>query len=236
MKTYTYSGDEGTFEYKVINRPMRKIKMVVREGMAVVSAPRNTNMTLIHEFVAKNADWVIMQREKRIEEKEKIADGEEISVLGVKRRITVSSGRTHVLMGEKDLFVTVADPSDKTLVVAAVDRFLYDLAKKEYADSLDKLLEKARGMGLDFQFPQIFIRKMTSRWGSCTSADGTIRMNAYLVRLDRKYIDYVMAHELCHLKEANHGAAFYNLLLRIMPDCMTRRRYLKSIDVLNYTY
>ena len=233
---YTYQGEKGTFEYEVVKKPIRQIKMVVREGTAVVSAPTRCNISVIHRFVNDHADWVFEQIARRAASKETIANGETITVLGAKRKLIIGSGRSHAVMTEDTLTVTVTNPDDESIVLAGVDQFFYKLAKEQFAASLDRILKRAKAVGLDFDEPQIFVRKMTTRWGSCTSAKGTIRMNQYLIRMDEKYIDYVMAHELCHLKEANHGAGFYALLIRIMPDCMERRKALHSVDVRNYTY
>lgn len=213
---------------------MRKIKMIVRDGVALVSAPERCKNELIHEFVEKNAAWVFAQIAKREAQAERIANGLEISILGTKRRIIVSSGRTHALLGDSALFVSVPDPADKAHIEETVDKFLLKLAKEELTASLDRVMQKAEEKGLGIERPALTVRKMTSRWGSCTSDMGTIRLNAHLVRLDRDMIDYVTAHELCHLVEANHGSGFYALLLKLCPDFVEKRRLLKCIDVNNF--
>ncbi len=232
--TYVYRGEKGTFNYEVTKKPMRKIKMIVRDGVALVSAPEKCKNDLIHEFVEKNAEWVFAQIAKREAQVERIANGLEISILGTKRKIIVSSGRTHALLGDSALFVSVPDPSDKAYVVETVDKFLLKLAKEELNDSLDRMMTVSEEKGLGIERPSLAIRKMTSRWGSCTSERGTIRLNQHLVRLDRELIDYVTAHELAHLLEANHSSSFYAVLLKLCPDFAVKRRMLRCIDVNNF--
>lgn len=68
---------------------------------------------------------------------------------------------------------------------------------------------------------------MQSRWGSLSPA-GTMTLNANLIRAPRACIEYVVAHELCHLKHRDHDAGFYRLLGRVMPDWETRKVRLET--------
>ncbi|GAL96035.1 metal-dependent hydrolase [Acetobacter tropicalis NRIC 0312] len=65
--------------------------------------------------------------------------------------------------------------------------------------------------------PALKLQVMQTQWGNC-SPGGTITLNPHLVKAPRDCVDYVILHELCHLKEHNHGPAFWSLLDRVMPD------------------
>ena len=71
---------------------------------------------------------------------------------------------------------------------------------------------------------------MVRRWGSCTRS-GTILLNLALVKAPVTCIDYVVMHELCHLKEPNHGPGFFRLLSRFMPDWESRKERLESLII-----
>lgn len=66
-----------------------------------------------------------------------------------------------------------------------------------------------------------------TRWGSCSSK-GNINLNAMLMQYPIKCIDYVITHELCHLIELNHGAAFYKHLENVMPDWKLHEQWFRS--------
>lgn len=79
-----------------------------------------------------------------------------------------------------------------------------------------------------FMYKKISIRQQKTRWGSC-SKSGTISFNLKLALVDPALVDYVVVHELCHVKEMNHSAKFWTLVAETIPDYKERRKKLKSI-------
>ncbi|MEO8394263.1 MAG: YgjP-like metallopeptidase domain-containing protein [Chloroflexota bacterium] len=84
---------------------------------------------------------------------------------------------------------------------------------------------------LGIPYPEFAVRNMKSRWGSCT-ATGRILLNLKLIQVPKDLIDYVILHELCHLKENNHSSAFYALLDRVLPDWRERRQRLNQMEII----
>jgi predicted metal-dependent hydrolase len=82
---------------------------------------------------------------------------------------------------------------------------------------LQRLINMSGRLQWVSEVPPVTIRQMKRQWGSC-SPRGRIALNVGLVRVPRECIDYVLLHELCHLKAHNHGRAFYRLLDRHLPD------------------
>lgn len=78
-----------------------------------------------------------------------------------------------------------------------------------------------------FTFGKIFVRNQTSRWGSC-SHSGNLSFNYRLIFLPEKLVDYVIVHELCHLREFNHSAAFWALVATSVPDHVACRKELRE--------
>jgi predicted metal-dependent hydrolase len=76
--------------------------------------------------------------------------------------------------------------------------------------------------------PPLTIRRMKTRWGSCTKSRRML-LNPELVKVTKDCIDYVILHELCHLKENHHGPRFWTLLRRVLPDWRQRRTELNRL-------
>ncbi len=105
--------------------------------------------------------------------------------------------------------------------------------KKDYLEKKDAALtmitEKVEYFNKFYNFPykNISIRNQKSRWGSC-SARGNLNFNYALIYLPEKLSDYIVIHELCHLKELNHGKRFWDLVAQMVPDHKALRKELKE--------
>lgn len=71
-------------------------------------------------------------------------------------------------------------------------------------------------------------RNMTSKWGSCQPGTGRICINVRLALYPPECLEYVVVHELCHLRHANHGPEFWGLMDKVMPDWRVRQNKLRS--------
>lgn len=92
-----------------------------------------------------------------------------------------------------------------------------------------RLAELASQYG--FTYNQVRIKHNSSNWGSCSSL-GNINLNLNLMRVPEDLRDFVMLHELCHLKYLNHGADFHALLESVCPDHRAKQRALKEYKLI----
>ncbi|MGB7958015.1 MAG: M48 family metallopeptidase [Minisyncoccia bacterium] len=77
-----------------------------------------------------------------------------------------------------------------------------------------------------YRYGKINIKNQKTRWGSC-SRGGNLNFNYKILFLPEKMQDYIIAHEICHLKEFNHSKSFWSLVARVVPDHATVRKELK---------
>jgi len=78
-----------------------------------------------------------------------------------------------------------------------------------------------------FDFNRISIRNQRTRWGSCSSKKN-LNFNYRLLFLPKRISDYIIVHELCHLKELNHSRRFWNLVAEVIPDYLDIRKELRN--------
>ena len=111
--------------------------------------------------------------------------------------------------------------------------------KKEYREYKDRALSLAQqrieyfNRIYDFKFNKINIKNQKTRWGSC-SKKGNLNFNYKIALLPERLSDYIIVHELCHLKEFNHSQKFWDLVAKIMPDYLEIRNSLKKSGVSFY--
>ncbi|MHB1037220.1 MAG: M48 family metallopeptidase [Pirellulales bacterium] len=127
------------------------------------------------------------------------------------------------------LHVWTGDREDRDRVRALVDRWYREHAEQALGRRLRACIEQCPSLKLGHE-PCVRIRRMTHRWGSCTKA-GNVLLNVDLVKAPVHCVDYVIVHELCHLKIHNHSAAFYRLLSACLPDWERRKRRLEGFEV-----
>lgn len=107
-------------------------------------------------------------------------------------------------------------------------------SKREYLKLKYEALKMAENKVVEFnkfynfQYNKISIRNQKTRWGSC-SEKGNLNYNYKIILLPEKYADYIIVHELCHLKELNHSRKFWDLVEKTIPDYRERVKELKKL-------
>lgn len=216
-------GDE-SITYTVRERPAaahRRIAIHVEpDGRVVVDAPRDASHGVVKAAVQQRARWISEQvgavRHRRLPQapREHVS-GEALLYLG--RRFVLKvlvepevSGRVRMRAGRIEVSVAQRDAAQVRTALAAWFR-------GRALDVFDARLDAvAASMPWVHLRPTLHLRTMTRRWGSCSPA-GRLTLNPDLVKAPRECIDYVLIHELCHLKHHDHGPHFHRTLAAQMP-------------------
>jgi predicted metal-dependent hydrolase len=195
----------------------------------IVRAPPHCGEDLIAQRVRRRAAWISrrlaeFQRYIPRTPRRHYVSGETHLYLGRQHRLRVVADEpASVRMDRGHLIVTVPDKTDADMASALLLGWYRGRARIVFAEVLQAMLPRFRG----HQPPKLFVRSMQTRWGSL-SPSGNLTLNFDLIRAPRACIEYVVAHELCHLKHRNHSPAFYRLLSSVMPDWPKRKERLAT--------
>ncbi|MCI0338040.1 MAG: M48 family metallopeptidase [Acidobacteria bacterium] len=197
-----------------------------------VTAPQGTALKQIKAKVRKRAAWILKQQ-NYFEQfmppslARQYLSGETHYYLGRQYRLKVEEDADDsVKLRGEWIQIRVRRKEDTQRIKALLDEWQLTRARERFQISLDKCGEKLRKYKI--AQPQLRIRKMAKRWGSCTRG-GIIYLNPELIKAPPHCIDYVITHELCHLKFPHHGKGFYSLMRLVMPDWEQRKKRLESI-------
>lgn len=220
-----------TIRYEVRFLPSRRTLgiEVHPDQRVVIRAPAGCTEEVIADRVRRRASWISrqiadFQRYSPRTPQRQYVSGETHLYLGRQYRLRVGVGEPEsVRMTRGRLLVTMACDHDPARVKAMLHRWYLDQARQVFGEVLDPCLAKFKGQSR----PRLIVRAMQSRWGSLSRA-GSMTLNANLVRAPRACIEYVVTHELCHLRHRDHDASFYRLLGRVMPDWEKRKQRLEA--------
>jgi hypothetical protein len=204
-------------------RARRYVLRLRPDGSARVTVPRGGSLAEARRFAAKNTPWLEQQLLRQALAPRAPATwraGGEILFRGEPVRLeTVPNGQAR-LIRFADETVPVADATGD--LRPTVERHLRQLALRELPP---RVLELAARHQLPVR--RVTIRNQRSRWGSC-SRRGTISLNWRLVQTPPFVRDYLVLHELAHLREMNHSPRFWAEVARLCPDYRQAERWLKQ--------
>jgi len=204
-------------------RARRYLLRLRPDGTARVTIPRGGSAAMAQQFVERHVTW--LERElKRLQTQTRRPAawtiGTEILLRGEMIRIEPGSDcePKTARIGSETILVSDA----ATDLRPTIEGRLRQLAGRELPA---RLLELAARHGLTVR--RITVRNQKSRWGSC-SRRGTISLNWRLIQTPAFVCDYICLHELMHLRQMNHSAAFWREVERACPDYRTAERWLKE--------
>lgn len=219
-------------EFQLLYSNRKTLAIDVHPDLSVVAtAPKDAEDSAIEQKMHKRSAWIVEQQ--RFFENylpslppRRYVSGESHRYLGRQYRLRVrKSDCESVKMARGQINVTVLNADEHKQVRKLVTDWFRNRAEIVFEELFTEMVTKAERHGITAE--SFEIRRMKNRWGSCTN-EGRILLNPYLIIAPKPCIEYVIVHELCHLKEHNHGPAFYRLLKKLMPDWEKRRERLND--------
>lgn len=230
---YHVSAGDTTHTFDLYLSKRKSLTLRVRaDTRLTIDASPETPITSIYEFVRKRSEWIKHHQAKAqaliaAQPPRQYKDGETWQFLGRRYQLRVQpvEKKEGVVLSGGQMIVSARQPERAALVVR---NWYLKHAREFFMDRMAVMAPSVAPLGI-VPPEKIIIRAMKSRWGTCSS-DGRVTLNLKLMQLDIDLLDYVIVHELCHLREFNHSPRFYALLDAAMPDWKKRRRTLHSID------
>lgn len=227
-KTFNFSEALG-FEIKVKKSAIARkltLRIDAKDRIPALTIPRFCTNKRAVEFVRSNQEWIFKHLDK-LPEITFFKNGDQITLFG--KSITIvhnPKARQGEVIKDNILYVS----GDVAFLHRRVTDFIKKLAKKEFYEK-----SKIQAQIINRKLNGVFIKDTKSRWGSCSSI-GNINYNWRLALAPEHVINYMVAHEVSHLKHQDHSNAFWKCVEKLCPTHKEGRAWLRSQgkDLYNY--
>jgi predicted metal-dependent hydrolase len=206
--------DGNKYEVVIEKRNNKNIYMRVKKDLKIyVSTNRWTSNKYIEKVLTDNYDSIKSMIEKMKNRKDK---EEKPMLFGHEIDVVVISNQKHPEIYGNKLYI-----GDRS----KLDTYYKEISYQLFKERLDKLYrEFVEGI----PYPELKVRKMTSRWGVCNRKNKSITINSELIKKELKYIDYVIVHELCHFIHFNHSSSFWESVSKYCSDYKQLRKEMRE--------
>ncbi len=205
---------------------------VEASGTVVLTAPRAAPVPRLDRLVREKAKWIVDRVKRRSSippaRGREFVSGETFSYLGRQHRLRILRGEEIRPIALRGGWLELPVPSDlddaqSAAYARAALTDWYTRRAREKLPSWVAPWVAAAGVSP----PSVLVADQAKRWGSCSN--GTLRFNWRILQAPRTLVDYVLAHEVVHLRFEHHDAAFWAALGRIMPDYEARKARLRAL-------
>ena len=222
--------------YEVHRKKVKNINLRIKPNLEVyISVPMNLHRDYIENFIRSKEEWIksVLKKVENVKEKQKDFEyktGEIHKFLGKEYNLTVKTGNFNAVslknnIRPNEIILTVNENIFENIdeKKKIMEKWYFENAKKLFLKFVEKWLEI-----LDEHVEKVAIKPMKTRWGSCNYVKRYINLNTELIKRTPFEIEYVILHELTHLKYPNHGRGFYNYIERYMPNYKVAEKMLKA--------
>lgn len=226
---HTLQLPDGTqLDYQLKRRARKTVGLKIgSSGLVVVHAPQRLKQNLLEKMLLQRADWIRNKIQQiAANQPAPIAwqDGTELYLLGepITLRLQQTARRQRVIFADSVLRLELHAPHDRVMIASKVIQWYKTAALPDFAKRLEWFAAR-----LGVKCPRLHLSSARQRWGSCSSKR-EIRINWRLLQAPPHIIDYVICHELAHLKEMNHSARFWAVVASLYPDYRQAEKELRA--------
>lgn len=197
-----------------------------------ITIPQHTSYQEAERALVRNLDWIKTQQQKLLQNpkvQSSLINYETNFQLRHKKLTFIPSNKiNYYIQNQQDkieVFVpSIWDINNKDIQIALqkITLDIFRLEAKNYLPSRTLELAKSKNISIN----QIRIKNVKSKWGSCSSLDN-INLSLYLILLSNELIDYIIFHELAHIKHKNHSSSFWNHLEELLPGAKLLDKQMK---------
>lgn len=211
----------GEFEYELALEKRRTIAIHVNPDQSVtVKAPLKAKENEVEEFVRSRLRWILKHQRRYAEHKpkppKKYIAGEGFHYLGCEYKLQVQNagGDERICIQDDTLAVFSRRPQSQLYTQQLLEHWYKRESRRIFKEQLDLCSERF----VPDNPPALAIRRMSSRLGSYSLRTHRVCLNLNLIKTEKKHIDYVIIHELCHITHLSHDEKFYALLTQYLPQ------------------
>lgn len=224
------------FELRRSSRRRKTVEISVDpvEGVRV-AAPATASLASVDALVKRRAYWILKRladsrNGASLPPRREFVTGESLDYLGRQYRLRLvngdarKSGPVRLTRGWLEV-VAPATPmksAGRSATVRMLERWYKTHAESKISQRVQFFSARLGG-----EPQRVLVRSQERRWGSC-GAGKTLRFNWRIIMAPLSVVDYVVVHELCHLRHPDHGRAFWGMVASVLSDYETRRQHLRS--------
>lgn len=234
MQTITVNNLVVPISFRRSRRAKRLRMQIDSNGKFELIAPLLTPKSQVNRFVVQHMRWIEKQMGKLEEQKKKrpefkYKNGDTFYYFGDPITLVVEPSvrkRPVVKIKGEQLFITLYRDVNRNDGIETIKKAITQFYKKKAEEVIHDRLQFFNEQ-YGFKYHRVMLRNQKSRWGSC-SARGNLNFNWRLIMAPIEVIDYVVVHELCHLKEMNHSKRFWYLVEKAVPNYKEVKKWLKD--------
>jgi predicted metal-dependent hydrolase len=218
-----------TISYLLEHRPRRTVGLKITADGLVVHAPKRIFAFQLNQILQDKSGWILDKLKARAANQVNAiewVDGEHLLYLGQDIQLSIVKNRSNkaIFLDANTLIMATPTPDNHALIHRKVVQWYQKQAMADFARRLTILATK-----LGVPTPPLTLSNAKSRWGSCNSR-GEVRLNWRLLQASPSIINYVICHELAHLKQMNHSAKFWAVVESLFSDYKQAENALKTLS------